>query len=488
MARIHAPPTDRTAAGRIGSLALAAALLLLGACAQRPVNAPLDDARAPALPGMGAQALAKADRRLLVVLAFSGGGTRAAAFSYGVLEALRDIEVERGGGERVRLLDEVAVVSGVSGGSFTGLAWGLYGDRLFDEYEGRFLKRDVEKAMLERLANPANWFRLASPEWGRSELAAEYYDEILFEGATFGDLARRHAALVVPTATDIATGARVPFNQSFFDVICSDLASFPLSRAAAASSAVPVVLSPVTLVNRAGHCSMRPPPWLADLKANALASAAAVRALRHVDELQAFADSTAAPYIHLVDGGLSDNLGVRGAIEVLEALEALHVAGRATVFDTVQRVVVFVVNSQSAHRRDWSRRAKAPGMVDVMLQASAVPIHDYSTEATELLRDMQARWTLLQALARSPAFQPERDPALAARLRAPAIDLHVVDVSFAAVADAGERRFLEELPTSFALAPEAVDRLRRAARGLVRDSAELKRALGGMGAHFAPPR
>ena len=32
--------------------------------------------------------------RTLVILAFSGGGTRAAAFSYGVLENCGDIEVD----------------------------------------------------------------------------------------------------------------------------------------------------------------------------------------------------------------------------------------------------------------------------------------------------------------------------------------------------------------------------------------------------------
>jgi len=79
-----------------------------------------------------------------VILAFSGGGTRAAAFSYGVLEFLRETEVTTRTGNRIRLLDEVDVITGVSGGSFTALAYGLYGDNLFADYEQRFLKRDVQ--------------------------------------------------------------------------------------------------------------------------------------------------------------------------------------------------------------------------------------------------------------------------------------------------------------------------------------------------------
>jgi len=88
------------------------------------------------------------------------------------------------------MLDEVDVVTGVSGGSFTALAYGLYGDRLFDGYEQDFLKRDVEATLLRRLIDPMYWGDLWSTGWGRSELAARYYDEILFHGATFGDLQR----------------------------------------------------------------------------------------------------------------------------------------------------------------------------------------------------------------------------------------------------------------------------------------------------------
>src|SRR5207244_10105006 len=125
----------------------------------------------------------------LVVLAFSGGGTRAAAFSYGVLETLRRTEIIGPTG-RIRLIDEVNVITGVSGGSFTALAYGLYGDKLFDTYEQRFLKRDVQGEIINRTLSPGYWGKLDTTGWGRSELAAELYDEILFNGATFADLER----------------------------------------------------------------------------------------------------------------------------------------------------------------------------------------------------------------------------------------------------------------------------------------------------------
>src|SRR5262249_18312211 len=157
-------------------------------------------------------------------------------------------------GHRRRMLDEVDIVTSVSGGSFTALAYALYGDRLFSEYESRFLKRNVQGELIARAINPFDWPKLFSPGYGRSELAAAYYDDILFDGATFGDLVARPTPVAMPSATDLVTGDRFPFEQDNFNLICSNLTAVRLSRAAAAPSAVPVVLSPVTFNNYGGHC------------------------------------------------------------------------------------------------------------------------------------------------------------------------------------------------------------------------------------------
>ena len=104
------------------------------------------------------------------------------------------------------MIDDVNVITGVSGGSFTALAYGLYGDKLFDQYEKRFLKRDVQGELIARMLDPIKWGALSSTGWGRSELAAEVYDEILFDGATFADLDRSRGPLVAVMATDISRG------------------------------------------------------------------------------------------------------------------------------------------------------------------------------------------------------------------------------------------------------------------------------------------
>jgi len=201
----------------------ALSLLSLVGCATRPVNPSITKADASTGYRFEVRQAQVKNKDNMVVLAFSGGGTRAAAFSYGVLEFLRRTEFIGPKGNRGRMLDEVDVISGVSGGSFTALAYGLYGDRLFTEYESRFLKRDVQGEIIARAFSPANWGKLGSAGWGRSELASELYDEILFNGATFGDLDRGTGPMILASATDISTGSRFVFNQRTFDIICSDL-------------------------------------------------------------------------------------------------------------------------------------------------------------------------------------------------------------------------------------------------------------------------
>ena len=127
------------------------AVLALAGCASRPINERLTkyDPTAGYRPHLQMQKRANNDPQTLLILAFSGGGTRAAALSFGVLDELRRTEVDIGG-QRRRLIDEVDLITGVSGGSFTALAYALHGDRLFSEYEQRFLKRDVQGALVQR--------------------------------------------------------------------------------------------------------------------------------------------------------------------------------------------------------------------------------------------------------------------------------------------------------------------------------------------------
>lgn len=242
--------------------------LLLSGCAAFPPNAPL----AQYNPDAGyrferlapATDTAESDQRdqLFVILSLSGGGTRAAALSHGVLKALRDTTIEWQG-RKVSLLDEVDVITSISGGSFPAAYYALYGDRLFAEFPDKFLYRPIQSDLIKQVFHPSNLAKLAGSSFGRSDLAAEFYNREVFDGGTYEDVIKRNRRpFVVLNATDMNTGSQFPFIQDQFDLLCSDLARLPLARAAAASSAFPGGLTPLTFKNYAGSCDYQEPAWV----------------------------------------------------------------------------------------------------------------------------------------------------------------------------------------------------------------------------------
>ncbi|WP_074631117.1 MULTISPECIES: patatin-like phospholipase family protein [Nitrosospira] len=462
---------------RIPSLLLVIVVAVLSGCATRPINPPLEwvDLKGGFRYETRWQHRIGYDTENIIILAFSGGGTRAAAFAYGALEALRRMDLIFPTGLNIRMLDEVDIITGVSGGAFTALAYGLYGDKLFNDYEQRFLKRDVQGEIIARTLNPANWGKLWTTGWGRSELAAELYDEILFNGATFADLDHGASPMIWVAATDITTGSRFVFSQRIFDIICSDLNALPLSRAAAASSAVPVVFSPVAINNYGGTCNKIRPAWVAPFVDTAEPPRPAARAVRQLQGEEAYGDGVNRPYLHLVDGAVSDNVGMRSVLMSLEILEALQESGVRTRLDTAKRIVVFIVNSMSSPTTKWDQSESIPGVLNILGKAAGTPIDSYSYETIELLKDTAARWRTLRMIRDWAALKGNKPPAVAAALRVPDAEIYAIDVSFPALDDKAELHFLNQLPTSFMLPAEAVDRLRAAAGTLIMASPEFQR-------------
>lgn len=209
-------------------LGMCSAFLLLPGCASLSVvaNAPLHASGPTQSYSIREWEEGERSGDIALLLAFSGGGSRAAAFSYGVLEELRDTRV-RIAGRRKRLLDEVDRISAVSGGSFTAAYYGLYGDRIFDEFETAFLRHDGEGQLLRAFFNPVRWFDKKS----RTEMAVEYYEKALFRGATFADMIQEGRPLILINASDLGHGIRFSFTQEYFNLLCSDPSSFPVARA-----------------------------------------------------------------------------------------------------------------------------------------------------------------------------------------------------------------------------------------------------------------
>ncbi len=408
--------------------------------------------------------------QLLLMLTFSGGGTRAAAFSYGVLETLRGTSVTIRGRQR-RLLDEVDWISGVSGGSFTAAYYGLFRDRTFEEFEPRFLKKNIQGDLTHAtLFNPINWGKLFSAYYDRSDLAADYYDKHVFEGKTFGDLLTLKEPMIVINATDMVRGSRFSFVQDIFDVICSDLSSFPVARACAASSAVPLVLSPITLRNHAGGCGYQMPPALAE--AMVPPRDVASRRLDLANNMLPFLDSKQKPYIHLVDGGVADNLGLRAVLERVTLMGDPWTTLKANGMENVHKIVFVVVNAETEIDDKWDRREKVPPFVAMLDSYSSIAIERYNRETVALLSESFGRWADEIRRGRCASGPISTEPGACGD-----IEFYMIEVRFDALEDDAERSALKRLPTSFALKPEEVDHLKDAAHRILKQSREFQRLL-----------
>jgi NTE family protein len=429
--------------------------LLLAACATVAPNPPL--AKYEPKAGYDFERLERGENsdEIFVILAFSGGGTRAAALAYGVLEALRDTTIEWRGRRRA-LLDEVDVISSISGGSFPAAYYALRGRQIFEEFPERFLYRPVQSALVRQLFSPASWFKLLGSDYGRSDLAAEFYHREVFGGATYADvIARRTRPFVILNATDMSTGAQFPFIQDQFDPMCSDLAGVPLARAAAASAAFPGGLTALTFRNYAGTCGYRHPAWV-QLALEDHASRVNMRRTARAENRVALADP-ARPYIHLTDGGVADNIGLRGPLAALTSINHPWSVLRMMNDRRIQKLVVIVVNAATSPATERDKRAAVPSLVDTVTAAATVPLDNYSFETLELLR--------------STVRELNQEPGA---LR---VELYPVEVAFEFIKSAEERAWFKNLPTSFELPRETIDRLRAVGRRLLAEDPEFQKLL-----------
>jgi len=459
--------------------ALTAALLLAG-CASFPPNPPL--AQYVPESGYGFHALQPGGNNtdeLFVIVTFSGGGTRAAALAYGVLDALRETTFQRGG-RAVSLLEEVDVISSVSGGSFTAAYYALNGAKTFEEFPRRFLYRPVQSELLGELFSPPNWPKLAAPSYGRSDLAAEYYHRELFDGATYAALiARRQRPFVILNATDMTTGAPFPFIQDQFDLLCSDLAGVPLARAVASSSAFPGSLTPLTFRNYAGSCGYRQPPWVR-LAANDHASRANPRrTARAENRLSLAAEGPARPYIHLTDGGVADNLGLREPINALTSTNHAWSLVQMMNNGPMEKLVVIAVNAATAPKLERDQSANVPGLIDTITVAADVPLGNYSFDTVELLNKATDEYDKDAALvAQCNRLSAQRGAQCALNLpSARKIDFYPVQVAFEYLGSPEERAWFKGLPTSFELPPETVDKLIKVGRRLLFEDPKFRKLL-----------
>lgn len=430
--------------------AVLALAVLATACAHYPVNPQL----AKAEPGYGYRFATTNDGGTaddtFVIVTMSGGGTRAAALAFGVLQKLAATPIHGGQSD---LLSTVDVVSSVSGGSFTASYYALHGREGFADFRKNFLDADIQGGLVKRAANPLNWPKLLSPHYSRIDLAADYYDEVLFKGATYASM-RPKAPYTILNSTEMDIGSQFTWVQEQFDTICSDLSQVHVARAAAASSAFPGLLTPLTLRNYAGKCGYHPGTWVETAGNDFLTNP---RRYHFRSQYLAIGDPGRG-FLHLMDGGIADNIGLRGPAHAVVSNDTLQMDDtkpyngfsvmRLVNARKIKRVVVIVVNAKTENQLSLDKSERTPNPVQVISTTSNTPMANYSFDTVTLMQN---------------ELQQQTDDATAARNAGikdfPSAEQYFIQVSFGAIEDPAVRKEFNSMGTNFHLPVSEVDKL-----------------------------
>ncbi len=327
-----------------------------------PGNQPL--LTAPPIADIGRMA-AIYDDDILLALSFSGGGARAAAFSFGVLQELD--RTKSGSNGSKSMLDHVDFVSGVSGGAITAAYFGLKKRAALADFRERFLLRNAE----EDLRTNVSLLNIARAFDGgvNTNQFSRWLDQNLYDGATFEAFRVDRRPWVWINASDIYNRTPFIFGDVAFGALCSDIRSYKIADAVAASAAVPLAFAPIVLETYPG-CATRLPDWIERARHNPDAQPL----------MRAFAEATARyhdgsmKYVKLLDGGLVDNFGLSGiSIGMLAAQRPFEpMAERQAA--RVRRMMFVVVDAGRGLSGNWENSLEGPSGVELVSAAADTAI------------------------------------------------------------------------------------------------------------------
>jgi NTE family protein len=441
--------------------------------------------------------------RPLILVAMSGGGVRASALAWMVLEQLKDSTYTNGGTVH-NLADDVAVVSSASGGSVTAAYFALNGSSGLDAFESKFLTRNNMGALTLEAANPLAWLSLAFSGQGRTDKVRNLFDARLFDGRTLGELNRPGKPYVALNATDMASGEVFSFTPQRFNDIESDFDREPISVAVASSSAVPIVLSPIAFRNysepkcpcpqdamapstKCPSSQMEMPPRICselfDKRFAAFANIEQFKRTRYEYDLRkGYGGFRTIDYLYFVDGGLADNLGIHALLEAISSPYGPQIIGvnsakpgqKATIIDAInqgkiRRLAVIVVNSRSDPVNGIYQSSSRPGVLKMINSVASNPI-DSNTAG------VNAQMEVLMAALRGAAGGGAGDPL--------SRGMHVYDIEIdfdLLRADDSEQRKLRDqaksIPTSWTISADDLRVLKSAGQVLLQQNPCYQRLL-----------
>jgi NTE family protein len=261
--------------------------------------------------------------------------------------------------------------------------------------------------------------------------------------------------LIFINASDLAYGVRFSFVQEYFNFLCSDLTDFSVARAAAASSAVPILFNPVVVKNY-DACGDYVSVWPED---------AAERARQDPEfamvynGLRSYENKSQRKYIHFVDGGITDNIGLRASYDMISLAGGAHAFFKKVKDKAPHHLVLVSVNASTNPVTDMDSTNKQPSIIGAVNAMSGVQLHRYNAATFELIESQFGLWA-------EELSTPDHK-----------VDVHFIQVTFEGVNQPELKLSLNKIPTSFTLTDEQVDTLIKTSRSLLRENRDFQHLL-----------
>jgi predicted acylesterase/phospholipase RssA len=357
----------------------------------------------------------------LFILAFSGGGSRAAYWSASVMLKLQQLFAAEG----MNMLDQVDAISSVSGGSLPAAYYAISSDPGEPPLYGRIWDEDTVRQLMTRNYTGrwfGNWFwpvnigKFWFTAYDRTDIMAQTLSDNLYDTKPLGrplrmrDLnrARPYLVLNATNGTSDAFGRPFTFTADDFALIDSDINDYDLARAVMGTATFPAVFNYMTLKNYRTSTT---------------------------DKSQ---------YTHIFDGGNVDNLGLSGVSRILATLSK-----HGTVYD---RLVVVLVDAYTGKSGVSNDEADSRRFLDFIVDSNFVDATDSLLSANREQRLKEFSTAFMRRIVENPSLQGK------------AVYYHI---QFADVENRDLRDKLRKIPTNFTISTADAGTIDAAASALL---------------------
>jgi NTE family protein len=447
-------------------IAACALVLLTAACAGLPDTRPVNT-QLTAIPPL-APVIDLANDDDAIALALSGGGARAASFSLGVLEQLRDIKAADG----KSLISKVSLVTAVSGGAITAAWFGRHGAEGLDEFRAALLDKDWQSELHTTFVSPQNWDRFMQGGLNGPDKLSNWLDKEVFSGAHMSDL--KATPQIIINATDLYSGAPFAFARPWFDAICADLPNVRLSDAVAASMSVPIAFRPIVLEAFSTDCPAPLSSWIARTETDRSAPLLLRETAR---SFRFYRDPERMKYVHLTDGGVADNFGVSSLVTLRAAANTPFAPFSAHDAVKLRRFTFLIINAERDPEGAWALKEGGPDGTQMIETALSIAVNAPKRAAADALRDTLKTWKS-DTIAWRCALTPEEAEQLGAGAGWDCRDLEV-RLDMISFADLKEPRFarLGQAATAVSLPRDQIDDLIAGGRRAIAQNPEILRLM-----------